>query len=36
VSNGSALALRRFPVSESGDGSTSLGSGVPAKQLKSQ
>jgi hypothetical protein len=36
VSNGSALALRRFPVSKSGDGSTSLGSRVPAKQLKSQ
>jgi hypothetical protein len=36
ASNKSALALRRFPVSKSGDGGTSLGSGVPAKQLKSQ
>jgi hypothetical protein len=36
ASNGSTLALRRFPVSKSGDGGTSLGSGVPAKQLKSQ
>jgi hypothetical protein len=35
VSNGSALALRRFPVSESGNGGTSLGSGSAAKQLKS-
>jgi hypothetical protein len=36
ASNGSALALRRFPVRESGDGITSLGSGVLAKQLRSQ
>jgi hypothetical protein len=36
ASNGSTLALRRFPVSKSGDGGISLGSGVPAKQLKSQ
>jgi hypothetical protein len=36
ASNGRALALRRFPVSESSDGGTSLGSGVLAKQLKSQ
>jgi hypothetical protein len=36
ASNGSALASRRFPVSKSGVGDTSLGSGVPAKQRKSQ
>jgi hypothetical protein len=36
ASNGSALALRRYPVSESGNGGTSLESGVLAKQLKSQ
>jgi hypothetical protein len=42
ANNGSALALRRFPVSESGDGGksgdggTSLGSGALAKQLRSQ
>jgi hypothetical protein len=30
------LALRRFPVSKSGDGGTSLGTGVPAKQFRSQ
>jgi hypothetical protein len=28
--------LRRFPVSESGDGGNSLGSGGLAKQLRSQ
>jgi hypothetical protein len=33
---GSALSLRRFSVSESGDDSTSLGSGVQAKHLRSQ
>jgi hypothetical protein len=27
ASNGSTLALKRFPVSESGDGGTSLGQG---------
>jgi hypothetical protein len=33
---GSALALKRFPVSESGNDGTSPGTGVQAKQLRSQ
>jgi hypothetical protein len=33
---GSALTLRKFPVSNSGDDGTSLGTGVLAKQLRSQ
>jgi hypothetical protein len=32
---GSTLTMRRFPVSKSGDDGTSLGTGVPAKQLRS-
>jgi hypothetical protein len=36
ASNWSTLALRRFPVSKGGNGSTSLGSGFPARKLRSQ
>jgi hypothetical protein len=34
--SGSTLTLRRLQVSKSGDDSTSLGAGVPAKQLRPQ